>query len=62
MNYFEPWFECVVPGNNMYVVIPSDNGSVLVKYPFAYGDVIYVQQWNRRFIPNYGGVIYASYL
>ena len=43
MNYFEPWFECIVPGNNMYVVIPSDNGNVLVKYPFAYGNVIYVQ-------------------
>lgn len=44
MNYFNPWFECIVPGNNMYVVVPSDNGNVLVKYPFAYGDVIYVQQ------------------
>ena len=44
MNYFEPWFECIVPGNNMYVVVPSDNGNVLVKYPFAYGNVIYVQQ------------------
>jgi hypothetical protein len=31
------------PNANLFVLIPSDNGNCLVRYPFEYGEVVYVQ-------------------
>jgi len=37
------WFECIVPNANLFILVPSDNGNCLVRYPFEYGEVVYVQ-------------------
>ena len=39
----EDWFECIVPNGNLFMIVPSDNGNCLVRYPFEYGNVVYVQ-------------------
>jgi hypothetical protein len=39
----ESWFECIVPNANLFIIVPSDNGNRLVRYPFEYGEVVCVQ-------------------
>ena len=41
--FAKPTIECIVPNANLFVVVPSNNGNCLVRYPFEYGDVVCVQ-------------------
>lgn len=44
MSEFEPWFECIVPNGNLWILVPfSDGGVYPVRYPFVYGEVVCVQ-------------------